>query len=365
MNLVDLQGKYVLPGLINTHVHLAVGKPDPLLARAYLRRELFSGVTTVRDMADDVRLVGELKREAASGEIDSPDIFYVALVAGPDFFSDPRSSDASVGYPPGGAPWMRAVAADSDLRQVIAEARGTGASAIKIYADLPATLVSGITAEAHRQGLLVWAHAAVFPASPLEVIRSNVDVVSHSDLLAYQLFPEMPARYASAPALPAQADYDDPRMAVVYREMKERGIILDATVDLAYRYPSMKLSPSASSAIAAAAHRHGVMISTGTDDDPDWNNPDSALIDEIERLAQSAGFSPMEALHAATVVSARAAGRQNVVGKLQPGYAADFVVLKENPLENLENLRSVETVVKHGVAHLRKDYVPFRPAARH
>ena len=132
-------------------------------------------------------MLGELKREGSFDEIESPNIYYVALMAGPSFFSDPRSHDAALGFEPGSAPWMRAITANSDLRQIIAEARGTGATAVKIYADLLPATVSAITAEAHRQGLLVWAHAAVFPAGPMDVIKSGVDVVSHADFLAYQL----------------------------------------------------------------------------------------------------------------------------------------------------------------------------------
>ena len=78
----------------------------------------------------------------------------------------------------------------------VAEARGTGATAIKIYADLPGPLVAAITREAHRQGMLVWAHAAVFPASPGEVIDAGADTVSHTCMLAYQASPAMPRAYA-------------------------------------------------------------------------------------------------------------------------------------------------------------------------
>lgn len=361
---VDLAGKYVLPGLINTHVHLATGKPDPVVARAYLRRELYSGVTTVRDMADDTRMLGELKREASFDEIESPNIYYVALMAGPAFFSDPRSHDAALGFEPGSVPWMRAITENSDLRQIIAEARGTGATAIKIYADLLPAAVSAITAEAHRQGLLVWAHAAVFPAGPMDVIKSGVDVVSHADLLAYQLDAQIPSSFSAMTPIHEHGDFDGPVMRAIYQEMKNRGTILDATVDVAYRYHSKLLPPLVGSTITAAAHRHGVMVSTGTDDDPDWNSPNSALLDEIGRLVENAGFTPMDALKAATTIGARAVGQQNTLGKFEPGYAADFVVLRENPLDNIHNLRSVEFVVKHGIPYLRKSYEPFKPNAQ-
>jgi hypothetical protein len=92
--LVDVHGKFIIPGLVNSHVHTAT-VAVPALAKAYLRRELYSDVTAVRDMAGDVRLLSELKREAEFGEIPSPDIFYVALVAGPEFFVDPRTHDAA------------------------------------------------------------------------------------------------------------------------------------------------------------------------------------------------------------------------------------------------------------------------------
>ena len=58
--VVDVRDKFIIPGLVNTHVHLAT-LADPRIARAYLRRELYSGVTTVRDMAGDARLLAELK----------------------------------------------------------------------------------------------------------------------------------------------------------------------------------------------------------------------------------------------------------------------------------------------------------------
>jgi len=105
---VNLHGKFLIPGLINSHVHLATSA-NPLAAKAYLIRELYSGITAVRDMAGDVRLLAELKRETEFDEIPSPDIYYAAVMAGPAFFQDPRTHQAARGRVVGAVPWMQAV----------------------------------------------------------------------------------------------------------------------------------------------------------------------------------------------------------------------------------------------------------------
>ena len=163
--VVDLTGKYLLPGLVDSHEHLAT-PPNRRQAEASLRRDLYGGVTAIRDMADDLRAVAELARASRKGEIPAPDIHYAALMAGPSFFADPRTLAVSYGFTPGKTPWMQSIEATTDLREAVTLARGTSATAIKIYANLPADLVSRIAAEAHRQGLRVWAHTAVYPTTP-------------------------------------------------------------------------------------------------------------------------------------------------------------------------------------------------------
>src|SRR3546814_2393342 len=87
-----------------------------------------------------------------SSDVCSSDL---ALMAGPPFFADPRVLSVSRGFAPGTAPWMQAIDADTDLRTAVTLARGTSATAIKIYADLPAERVAAITAEAHRQKMMI------------------------------------------------------------------------------------------------------------------------------------------------------------------------------------------------------------------
>lgn len=362
--IVDVHDRYVMPGLVNTHVHTAT-LAVPAVAKAYLRRELYSGVTTVRDMAGDVRLLSELKREAEFDEIPSPDIFYVALMAGPSFFLDPRTHDAARGRIAGQVPWMQAITEQTDLPLAIAAARGTGATAVKIYADLSATLVKRITAEAHRQHLLVWSHAAVFPALPSDIADAGVDVISHACLLGYQFSdPPLPTYEDKTRVDVSRVSHAGSAMGTLLENIRRRGIILDATV---YVYvsgetPSSSCSGDLSSQLTRLAFQAGIPISAGTDDDPDWRDPDSALDDELALLVSKVGMTPAEALRSATVIGARAAGQENEAGSIAAGKLANLVVLTRNPLADIANLRSVYMVIKHGIRYPRSSYKPVTAA---
>ena len=369
VRVVDATGLYVLPGLINTHEHLAT-PPNRRYAEAQMKRDLYGGVTSIRDMADDLRQVGELARAARVGEIAGPDIYYAALMAGPEFFTDPRTQAVTRGGVPGHVPWMQAIGPDTDLVQAVAMARGTWASAIKIYADLPAERVAAITAEAHRQGIPVWAHAAVFPASPAEVLDAGVDAVSHVCMLAYQASDAMPRAYhARAPvdASKFQAG-DNPVTAALFRTMKAGGVPLDATL-LIYdemdrdhaahpERPAGYCSLDLAARLTAQARRAGVIVTAGTDTPGDAADPYPALYREMELLVDKAGFTPLEAIRAATGHAALAIRRDPDFGTLAPGQLADLLFLARDPSADIRALRSLTLTVKRGVAYPRADYHP-------
>jgi imidazolonepropionase-like amidohydrolase len=361
---VDLSGRYLLPGLIDSHQHLAT-PPDRPAAEASLRRDLYSGVTAVRDMADDLRQVGDLARAAHVGEIPSPDIYYAALMAGPSFFEDARTQAAALGADAGHVPWMQAIDDRTDLPLAVAMARGTSASAIKIYANLPGRLVAAITAEAHRQHILVWAHGMVFPATPEEVVGAGVDTVSHTCYLAYQAMAKRPDSYQHR----FPVDYplftqDNPAMHALFTEMHRRGTILDATLRV---YQGVEAgarqagnTPQCTVALAAKltnqAWRAGVLISAGTDGETERNQPWPAVFDEFELLAGPAGLPPADVIRAATLTGAMAMGQQKEMGSIEPGKLANMAVLARNPLEDVHNFRSVVLTVKRGRRFPRADY---------
>lgn len=371
---VDLNGRFVIPGLIDSHVHMAT-PPEPAKAQVVLRRDLYGGVTAVRDMADDLRSVGELARAARMGEIPAPDIYYAAIMAGRPFFGDPRVGAASMGFAPGTAPWMQAIDAQTDLKQAVTLARGTSASAIKIYADLPPRLVKAITAEAHRQHMLVWAHSAVFPTRPADVIAAGADTVSHVCYLAYQVEPVMLAAYEDRTPvhenLLAPGD-DDPVIAGLYRDMLRRGTILDATGSLfvtfeAKRKADSKAKPlrctgDAVTRLTRQAWKAGVPISTGTDYVGGVDKVWPSVHEELFFLARKVGMPPIAVIHSATLVGAQAAGQAKDMGSIEPGKLANFVVLTADPIADIGNIQRIETVVKRGKVFARADYKPVTKA---
>jgi len=362
----DLTGKWIIPGLIDAHVHISEGSGDLARYRELLSRLLLDGVTGLRDMAGDARILQYLAREARLDTPGWPDIYYSALMAGPTFFlQDRRVPDAARGLALGSAPWMRAVDENTDIQVAIAEAKGTGANGVKLYANLPSALIKAITAEAHRQGLLVWTHSTVFPAKPSDAVAAGADSVSHTAYLVWEAAPYVPPDYRAR----AWIDFtsirpDHPKISALLNQMREHGTILDAT--LRVYQPLAEHSPEAvgkgilpwTYAVTRAAHNAGVLIDAGTDSgglvSPKQPKAGAAIVEEMVLLVNQCGFTPEAAIHAATQVSAMAVGQSSQRGTIAPGMAADLVVLSADPVAEIRNVRKVVEVMKNGKT--------FRPA---
>jgi hypothetical protein len=343
-----------------------------------MRRDLYGGVTAVRCMGDDLRALADLARAARVAEIPGPELYYAALFAGPDFITDPRMVACSQGAKVGDTPWIRAVDEKTDLAYAVTLAKGTGAIAIKIYANLSSALVAKISAEAHRQGMQVWAHGMVFPATPREVIDARPDTVSHTGYLAYEAVEKRPQKYQEREKFPIDpapfVNGDNKVMSSLFDLMKERKIILDATNYVYETIEQMRARdpqnapppPYCSSKLAelltAQAYKKGVLISAGTDSFAPPEDPYPAVQGEIEILVRKVGMMPMDAIRSATLISAMAMGRQSEMGTLEPGKLANIVFLAANPLEDIGAVRQIVLTVKRGGQYPRKDYTPITKA---
>ncbi|MEZ5713401.1 MAG: amidohydrolase family protein [Sphingobium sp.] len=366
-HVVELDGRYVIPGLIDEHQHIAT-PPNPVVAQSRLRREIYGGVTAIRIMGDDLRLVSEVSRQALAGEIPGPDVYMAAIFAGPEFFKDPRVAADSLGYESGAAPWMQMIDENTDLALAIARARGAGATAVKTYAYLSADLIRRIAEEAHRQNMMVWSHAALVPAKPSEVLAAGVDSMSHICMIPYEAMNEQALRNKGANGrtkmqVDAVRKGNNAQVARLFREMKRRNVILDATGLTCSNMEQFMVTPEnrkaatgLSAKLLRQAHSEGVEIGAGTDSDGTSESQYPAIDDELEFLVEMTGMSPAEALRAATVTAARATGVENIMGTVTPGKLANFVVLKKNPLSDVKNIRTVVMTVKRGVRYNRADF---------
>ncbi|MGO4377047.1 amidohydrolase family protein [Pseudoduganella sp. RAF53_2] len=349
----DMQGMYAMPGLIDSHVHYATD-PDRPYAEAELKRDIYGGVTGVRDMAGDARELASLSRAALLNDISSPDIFYASLVAGPSFFKDPRTVAAARGMVPGQVPWLYSVDEHTDIPLAVAQARGTGATGLKIYANLPGPLVRKLIAEARRQHFPVWTHQQVYPASPYDSLGATA--VSHVCMIARYVRQSDKAQYGHD----GEPSYEgltaaDPGISKYITALAKSGSLLDATLSV-YTRKGPHCQIELAGDITRAAHRAGVKIIAGTDTDGERDDPYPVIDRELERLVQYGGLTPNEAIIAATANAAQALGKQAEFGTLEAGKLANMVFLKQDPLQNIANVRSVALTVKRGKPYAREDY---------
>jgi hypothetical protein len=359
--IVDVTGQYVLPGLIDSHVHYATN-PDRPYAEAELKRNIYGGVTGVRDMAGDARELAGLSREALLNRIPSPDIFYASLVAGPSFFKDPRTVVAALGTQPGTVPWLYAVDDKTKLPLAVAQARGTGATGMKIYANLPGTLVRKLIAEANSQHFPVWTHMQVYPATPYDSLGATA--VSHVCMIARHVRETGKSAYGHS----GEPSYEgltaaDPGIKKYIAALAKSGTIMDATLSV-YKTDGPHCHLDLAGDITRAMHAAGIKIIAGTDTDNTGEDPFPVLDGELEKLVRHAGLTPQQAITAATANAAESLGKQREFGTLEAGKYANMVFLARDPLQDIGNVRSVVLTVKRGNEFPRADY-KFTPLPAH
>jgi len=348
--IFKLNGKYLLPGLIDAHVHMATdpsGVDNRMHTLDVLQRMLYSGITAVRDMAGDARTLAGLSRDARTGDIVSPDIYYSALMAGPRFFSDPRSAAATQGGIAGKMPYMLGVTDSTNMELAIAEAKGTGATGIKLYANLSAPLVNKIVTEANKQHIIVWGHAWLQDANPSDLVMAGVNTISHAPLIIHDKMDTIPAAWKHTLHDSSFWNSVTPDFSSLFQLMKQHHTILDATL-LTYKKwaeddTSMRYDYELAKRITTQAYKAGVIIDAGTDDDQE-----EFVQKEIAVLVKDAGFAPVDAIIAATLNNARVLHIDKTCGTVSINKTANLLITDKNPLEDIENINSVNMVIKNG-----------------
>jgi imidazolonepropionase-like amidohydrolase len=234
----------------------------------------------------------------------------------------------------------------------VAEARGAGATAVKMYAALDSATAARVAAEAKRQGLGVWAHLALFPARPSQVVGAGVEVVSHALLVSWEAAATMP-EYTRRSQVDLAVGPDAPAIVRLFTLMRERHTMFEPTL-FVYRGDTTAPDTSVGQRRLAraidftrAAHAAGVTIVAGTDGIGGETDGSLPNIHQELALLVRAGLTPTEALVAATGTAARATGFADH-GTIAVGQAADLLVLDGDPTADIANSRRIRFVVRRG-----------------
>ena len=358
---VDLAGRYVLPGLINLHVHLpASGKPkkkpsDPKklvklitsnglmrrvgvkLCESYARTELLSGVTTVRTVGGVADFDTIIRDRAAAGEILSP-----RVVASNMAVSVPGGHMAgSLAYeartPEEAAAYVERIAAEKpDLIKLmitggVMDAEVVGEPGVL---RMEPALVKAACDRAHGLGMKVAAHVES-PEGVRVALENGVDSIEHGakpdeDILC--LLKEHGAFQVAtlSPAIP-YALFDRSVSHATYEQQENGKVVLEGVI-----------------AMARACLENDIPVGLGTDTGcPYVTHYD--MWRELCYFVKYCGVTPAFALHSATLLNARLAGIDSVTGSVEAGKAADLIVCDRDPLADLSALRSLHMVIKDGV----------------
>ena len=232
--------------------------------------------------------------------------------------------------------------ADREVTKAV-ESKVTG---LKFYAGIQSDMIKSLTVEAHNQGLKSWAHFTVFPNRPIEIVKSGVDVVSHiwgafwqdSDVDPSERVPFTHTDFKNARSALFPKDLnvlntDSPELQLLFKEMRDRDVIWDLNYVVKNPKPeTRKLYKN----YALAASKAGISFSTGTDYFNNISERFPAVFKEIESLVNDGILDSRKAILSATLNGAKAIGVEKKLGSIEVGKIANLLVLKKNPIENME-----------------------------
>jgi imidazolonepropionase-like amidohydrolase len=329
--VLDATGKFVMPGLWDMHAHFEQVEWGPIY--------LAAGVTTVRDVGNELDFVVAVRDEVAAGKGIGPRMLLAGIIDGPG---------------PNGLGAIRAATAE-EARQRVDRYHDAGFDQIKIYSSISPEVLRAIAAEAHRLGMTVTGHVPE-GMNALTAIDAGMDQINHaqyltavadSDALIAALkrhktvvdptlaLYELLARPTNQPI----ASFE-PGIRTVARELETPLGGFGSSPDVA---PMRRRRFEDEVAIVGRLHRAGIPVVAGTDQ----SVPGHSLHREIE-LYVKAGFSPLDALKAATVVPAQVMGKSADSGTIEVGKRGDLIVLDGNPLDDVANTRRIHRVVTGG-----------------
>lgn len=348
----DLSGLTVLPGFIDTHVHLGwffnrEGRLDAggqsskvpreeaaIRAAANSYATLMGGFTTVQSLGSPIDL--PLRDLAAKGDIP-----------GPRVLTSVRQINENTGTP-------------EQIREYVRKTKAEGADVIKLFAtksirdggaqSMTDEQIQAACGEARALGLRAAVHAHA-PSGAIAAINAGCTSIEHGTFLDARTFDLMAAKGV----------YFDPNFLVLHNYLDKKpqflGIGNYTEEGFAYMEKALPLIP----AVLKNAAAHHVKIVLGTDAVAGAHGRNA---EEFVYRVKDAGQDPMAALTSGTSTAAESLGLGEKIGSIAPGMEADLVALDGNPLEDITAVRRVVFVMKAGKVYRNEATTPSGRAAR-
>ncbi|HUQ92359.1 MAG TPA: amidohydrolase family protein [Bryobacteraceae bacterium] len=374
--VIDGRGKFLIPGLIDAHVHVTY-----VLDFAHLTGDqifplfLGNGVTSIRSTGDLIVAQKLLSRYAEEHPELSPRLFLCSPLIDGD--------------PPFHGYWGRAVTNPDKVPELVADMADWGVSTFKLYVGTERPVGRKVIEEAHKRGLVVTGHLGKYSAQ--DAVADGIDCLEHIWGVFNFIFPPGAVK-PGVPALERRANVDlqSPIARDLIAAIKARGVFVDPTLavfrnmlllaDLPeyYQHPDnahvpeplmkywMKYRAGRMSTtftpetldlrkrefekykeLTGILYRAGVPLLAGTDAPEPFCPPGFSLHQELEMLVES-GLPPAAALQAATINNARVLRAEGKLGSIEPGKLADMVILNADPLALIQNSRKIFKVIKDG-----------------
>lgn len=345
IEIINLEGKTIMPGIINSHVHILyepVGDLDAffslesgatILLRgvANLRKHLYSGTTFFRDVGAPDGLDIKLRDAVNNG-----------IIEGPQFLASGKFITMT-----GGHGWLTGREADGshETRKAAREQLKAGADLLKIMAtggvttqgvepgspQLSLEEMKAAVREAHKSGKKTAAHAQGVKGIK-NAILAGIDSIEHGIFLddeTIELMLEKDVYLVPTLAAPFFIIKNGVKAGIPQETVDKTNYVKDI------HYESFR-----------KAYEAGVKIAMGTDSGTPFN-PHDGVAFELKLMLEN-GMTPMETIVASTKSSADLLGILENYGTLERGKFADFIILNENPLKNLDTLFDIYSVYKLG-----------------
>lgn len=358
--VIDLAGKYIMPGLVNLHVHIpADGNPkekasdakkkvrlitsNPItralgkkLCVGYAKTQLMSGTTTIRAVGGILDWDAAVRDRINAGKADGPRILAANMavsvpgghMAG-SLAYEATSAEEAAGYV------RKIYETKPDLIKLmitggVLDATVKGEPGVL---KMPEEYVAAACEEAHRLGLKVAAHVES-PEGVKVALRSGVDTIEHgakADEEMLSLFKEHNAALVAtlSPALPF-ALFDRSVSNATELSQYNGTVVFEGIIDCAKK-----------------CLEAGVSVGLGTDTGCDFVTHYNTWM-ELQLFHKYCGVSNAFALYTGTKKNAEIAGIGDVTGSIEPGKCADMIVTARNPLDDLSALADVELVMARG-----------------